>query len=862
MTRPTTDGGNCSPRRRRRLSRAAVLRTVVLLVLAPAHAFFPSLSRLPVVSSLLRQQDFWGVYTDHQPYGEAGESDDSYPASSTLLSPLVNPSAPRVRIAPVTARFRPKLPATTSPSVWYRFRTNVASTVEAAAAQLSRPSEERRQEKKEDRTTPRPLPESPPEPPPSPVEAGTICRVVALSDGNIPTTSLPSRLVNSETQILRKLDDIYHSMSHEETRRLRYMDRPDDEGIAYCDDAEEAKLVSVVRSSLEDAGFELLSRRDVDLCDSLNAGYLLRLSIVPDVSELDPDLSREFYPAWFDANGTLTSVAPDELLYEGKVLVYWRGYSQEVTKGRLVLPKLDYLQATLVQSAAVALKQRLDAGQDVLTATLRRGTRAALAGIVSTTRLVVDGLPVPHVALFFRRKLRDWRPPKKSDPVRGPSFFQLNRYGGTQNRFLGTPNPSDALQPFLISERDTDEHCSVEGMYAAMEALAVSSPEEATPSTSVTPNGILSPANGETSTGGEVVSNDDDLVTVNGSSATQHLDHTMDAVDLSRQDEEFYDCLNHSDLRCPYDQDSPTLPPMQLLRRVSMNNVVDLFSALGRKKLISSLFAKTELVEPTYKEVVVIWRPKNVEHKKPRFQPPQFVYDVADLFDIEGLEPPQPPPEPKPLPLQIRTFDGTPLANLPAVFPKTKLVFRPADAFVFDAISVATLLLAVGSQRFDSPRLDLIAFLSVSLWLIRLTIRYSNKLARYDLLVKTFLTSKISHRNAGALKYLAAEAGSQRATRAALVHDWLCTLSGQDWDVDRIVEEGPDLINELVAEKQVDLDTRAALNDLEDLKLVKIDDKGHVIVLSEASSVEKRLRQAWNDIFRGGLSLKVLTGRR
>ena len=727
-----------------------------------------------------------------------------------------------------------------------------------------------------------------PKVPRQPVETGQVCRVVTLSDGMIPTNAIASQHLQQEPHVLRKLDDIYHSMSHEETRRLRYMDRPDAQGIAFHDGAEEEALVTVVRNSLQDAGFELLTQRDLDLCDALNAGYLLRLSIVPDVKDLDPGLAREFYPEWFspedhsttNVTGTMTT-RKDDLLFDGKVLIYWRGYDTEVTRGRLLLAKLDYLQTKLVQSAAVAVKTRLEAIERLVGRSVRQTSRAALAWSVGRTRAAVDAVPLLQ-AVGLRRKLRQWRPSAAAQQQKqkqqqqqrlrqqrqrrnDDSFFQLARYGGSKQRILG----NDPLEPFLIYDSDAQEFCSVTYDDSDFDDDVVDSKGN-----DKTVNGRASMAT--TATGSSTKKtldseeqNGEAPSAINGIST-----NTTDAFVMDQTDEEFYECINHSELRCPYDQHETTLPPMQLLRRVSMNNVVDLFSRQGRRNLISSLFAKTELVEPTYKEVVVIWRNKQPEPKR-RFQPPQFVYDVADLFDLEGLEPPKPLPPPKPQPLEIRTFDGTPLANLMAVFPKTKLVFRPADAFVFDLISIVSLGLVVSSQRFDNAKLDILALVSGTVWLVRLAIRYSNKLARYDLLVKNFLTSKISHRNAGALKYLAAEAGSQRATRAALVHDWLCQLSRSNERrgdasmlyVDWILAEGPSQINELVKNKQVDLDMQAALNDLEDLKLLQVERDGvdgrpRVVVTCAPGAVESRLRQAWNAIFRGGLSLRVLTGRR
>ena len=502
---------------------------------------------------------------------------------------------------------------------------------------------------------------------------GKVCRVVALSDGMIPLSRVPQRL-QEDPYILRKMDDLYHAMSHEETRRLRYMDRPDIQGIEFFDQVEERKLVSVVRNSLEDAGFELLSQRDMDLCNSLNAGYLLRLSIVPDVKDLDPDIAQEFYPEWFTGeNATSTK----DLLYEGKVLIYWRGYDTEVTRGRLLLAKLDYVQTKLVQSAAYSVRTRLTSVERLVVRVVRRVTRATLAWSLGRTRATVDALPLLH-ALGIRRQLRRLRPSAARRQGQQPSsqdndsFFQLTRYGGSKQRIRGV----DPLEPFLIYESDAEEYCSVRF-------------------DDIPKNPVVNGA------------------AANGSSASVDGGLSNNTI-MDAMDEELYECINHSELRCPYDQDVDTLPPMQLLRRVSINNVVDLFSREGWRNLFSSLFAKTELVEPTYKEVVVIWRPKRPE-PKPLIKTPQFVYEVADLFDLEGLEP-KPKTRSKPLPLQIRTFDGTPLANLNAVFPKSKFVFRPADAFVFDLISIVSLGLVVTSQRFDNAKLDFLAIVSVTVW--------------------------------------------------------------------------------------------------------------------------------------------------
>jgi hypothetical protein len=184
-----------------------------------------------------------------------------------------------------------------------------------------------------------------------------VCRIVTRSDRKLPTSRamLPASLAQPP-HVLRKLDDLFHAASHTETSRLHYFDTNGAASTRHptrTNGKEETMLVELTRSCLDDAGFQLLSRRDLDLCEALNAGYLLRMSILPDVTRLDPGIAREFYPERFESEESkLEDENEDEFLFGGRVLVYWRGYSSEVTRGRLVLPKLDYLQASIVQRSA------------------------------------------------------------------------------------------------------------------------------------------------------------------------------------------------------------------------------------------------------------------------------------------------------------------------------------------------------------------------------------------------------------------------------------------------------------------------------------------------------------------------------
>jgi hypothetical protein len=276
-------------------------------------------------------------------------------------------------------------------------------------------------------------------------------------------------------------------------------------------------------------------------------------------------------------------------------------------------------------------------------------------------------------------------------------------------------------------------------------------------------------------------------------------------------------------------------------------------------------------VEPTYEEVVAIWRPLlEKPFPKAKLRPPKFVYDVAEIFEIDDKLPELPVPEPEPLPrpLEIRAFDGVPMANVPAVLPKTKLLFRPADAFVFDLVTIVSLFAVFGSVRFDNPRLDLLALVSGTLWIVRTVIRYSNKLARYDLLVKKFLTSKISHRNSGALKYITRAAGTQRAIRTALVHLWLARLrkgtKGGMITRQSLIKDGSSGVNNILETSQtVRVDIEAALNDLVDLDLIGFSEDGETLLyVRDDETVMETLKTTWNKLFEDKLSLGRMLGRR
>lgn len=412
-------------------------------------------------------------------------------------------------------------------------------------------------------------------------------RLVAPSDGKIPMrrSLLPASL-GRPPFLLDKLDEIYHATAHKRIRSLTQNmqgtdipsfdnlqdDTPNTPILAKTQD-EEKDIFSTLRDSLQDSGFQLLGRRDLDLAQALNTDYLFRLSITANLANLDSDIAKDFFPGRFDENCTALaknhSVDEDSFLYDGRVLVFWRGYGYEVNKGRLVLPKIDYLQSSIVRRVAAVIRRRLNAVEDIVTRRSKRWYDQASNKSLRFIALSLDLIPSHRVSSWATVKFNELTEKTKTKVKEGSrkkgneKLFKLSRYGGYR-AIASSTNLDDALAPFTLCE------------------IQYSNGAESRSDT------------------------DDQLKHINGSQSEGQSIFGSDAVDR-----DIYTAMSQGQVSCPYDEelarrkrrdDSRQRPPMQLLKRVSINNLVD-FSPGMKKNFLSRIFAKSTLVEPTYQEV-------------------------------------------------------------------------------------------------------------------------------------------------------------------------------------------------------------------------------------------------------------------
>jgi len=625
-----------------------------------------------------------------------------------------------------------------------------------------------------------------------------ICRVVASSDNKLPPT-VASTLSTSSKQLLEKIDLLY---SKKELRELSYLQpdsmpadarKADVKSMATSnhEDDQETKLISILKRSLNDGGYKLMDKRDLDLCSALNAGYLLRLSLLPDLKNLNC-IGKEFYPE-LQIDGTEDSDPIKQLILDGKVLLFRRGYTKEITTGRLLLPKLDYLQTSLVQRSTGSVTRRL--------AVLERRLEDFVTNLLTQVNDYVQ-----NVNQLLAQKF--------SDLV----YDALNKVGLSNNTFVAK----------IMSPRNdtifTDKTIPNENGSGSQSSNTTAK------TTYVRGNKIFKLNRYE-------LGNSFDI---NDATISPFLLCEM-GNETSPVERDIYDAIDAGMIDSASIYESSAV---RLLERISIENCVDFFSKKGRRKLVTNYFKYSTLLEPSYEEVVVIWRPSKKKVKK--ITPPKWMYEAAKIFDMEDRMPllknTTKDAEVEMEELEIRAFNDVPMANILAVLPKNKLIFRPADAFVFDFVSLATFLATAGSLKFDSPKLDLLALVSITLFAVRTFFRYSNKYARYDLLVNKFLTSKLSHRNMGALNYLAQEANSQKALRAMCVRDWLRDSEG----VSTLINEGETYINDKAfgGSSRVNVDVQAGLDDLRELE--QFTSTNELIEDSEAHAVIKRV---WDKTF-------------
>ena len=160
----------------------------------------------------------------------------------------------------------------------------------------------------------------------------------------------------------------------------------------------------------------------------------------------------------------------------------------------------------------------------------------------------------------------------------------------------------------------------------------------------------------------------------------------------------------------------------------------------------SIFFPRSTLQEPTYQELVLLYNQSK-----------------EGIDEVPGL--------------QLHTYTKIPVPDLKVVFPNKKLSFRLIDTVRLDLASIAGLVAFLVSHKFDdllsSPSafaLDLIASVSLIIYVTRVTLGYKNTSDCYQLLVNKTLYEKTLASGFGVVHFLLDASEDQLFKGAILVY--------------------------------------------------------------------------------------------
>nr|PNR55464.1 hypothetical protein PHYPA_006361 [Physcomitrium patens] len=212
-----------------------------------------------------------------------------------------------------------------------------------------------------------------------------------------------------------------------------------------------------------------------------------------------------------------------------------------------------------------------------------------------------------------------------------------------------------------------------------------------------------------------------------------------------------------------YQLDQSTLEPYmrpKMLARVSMRDIWRPASkeVCGNnpwkqiRAAFSVFFSRSTLQEPAYQELVLLYNKSKSEQE-----------------DDDGWPS-----------LQLHTYRKIPVPDLKVVFPNKKLSFRLIDTVRLDLASIAGLVAFLVSHKFDdllsSPSafiLDLIASVSLIIYVTRVTLGYKQTADRYQLLVNKALYEKTLASGFGVVHFLLDASEDQLFKGAILVYTLL-----------------------------------------------------------------------------------------
>ncbi|WIA40266.1 hypothetical protein OEZ86_013640 [Tetradesmus obliquus] len=179
-------------------------------------------------------------------------------------------------------------------------------------------------------------------------------------------------------------------------------------------------------------------------------------------------------------------------------------------------------------------------------------------------------------------------------------------------------------------------------------------------------------------------------------------------------------------------------------------------SSSSRGSLLQTLLEPVEIVEPTFRQMLVVYRKKP---KQERWREAWFKLTGQKVAPVARR-----------LTIQLQVYRDIPLPSWQVVFPDKLLQFRPLDLLRLDLFGLAGVGAVLAQAKYTSLVLELVTLVSLSVWGSRLVLGFLRMGDRYKSIVAQLLAERTVAGGEGGLEYLATAAGLQQFKQAALAY--------------------------------------------------------------------------------------------
>ncbi|BDA43110.1 hypothetical protein COCOBI_04-1210 [Coccomyxa sp. Obi] len=224
-----------------------------------------------------------------------------------------------------------------------------------------------------------------------------------------------------------------------------------------------------------------------------------------------------------------------------------------------------------------------------------------------------------------------------------------------------------------------------------------------------------------------------------------------------------------------------------------------------RGDLLGNLFGTIQLVEPTFGELMVLYRRKPERNR------------IAEL-KAQILGGSNAPRLRRRAPITLRMLRDIPVPSWKLVFPDKLLQFRPLDGLRADLLTVAGLAAFIAQAKYDSFILEVITTVSAVTLAVRVILGYNRMAQRYEKLENKVLAESTVAGQDASVQYLAACAALQQWEQSALAYLLLLTAPGP-LSAERLSAAVESLLEDNFSVR-VRFDAAEALAELERLQLL------------------------------------------